>query len=627
MYEEAQPLKKAWQMRGWGPDASPDLNPHFFNYPSLTIYVQLGAQEALYAGMRLAGVVQSADEFRIRYHTDPTPFYLLGRLLNVVFGLLTVLLLYRISAVALRAGRTVAAAAPLLLSLSFFHIARSQMVEVDVPLTFFVLLGVSLSLRLAESPSSRSYALAGLAAGLATATKYTGAIAFLPVVAAHFAARRSPRARGASRRGLLVSGVMFAVAFAAASPFVVADAPAFWEDFTAERSHMSLGHFGLEARSALGYYAVALARRLAGWPALLLSAAGLVHSLAFKRETWSFVVAAFVLPYAVAISSWAMMADRYALPLLPFLFLYAVAGVRFFVSVLPPGLWWRRASVAAAALALAAPVAFAAPGHFSRYETDSRTRCLDWIERNVPAGSFVVSEAYGPPLEGPVQYWQWPGDIRDRIFGAYTEGGRPFLSLFEIPMFQVEWEQAAPFYDLRLYRDADWVLTTGAVRSRYSRDPDRFPRQAEFYRRLETEFDEAARFDAAGTGPSIVVYRSVPARPPFSKRPAGTPPDLRPGVPLRPHWFGEYYYRMAVNCEAWNHLPQAIAGYQKAMPFTQGDSEVYREVVFGMVRCLTLSGQRDLALEFVDRVKPGAPSPADLRFVERLEAGIEQSRP
>jgi hypothetical protein len=302
-----------------------------------------------------------------------------------------------------------------------------------------------------------------------------------------------------------------------------------------------------------------------------------------------------------------------------------VAGVRFFVSVLPRGLWWRRASVAAAAVAMAVPVAFAAPGHFARYGTDSRTRCLEWIERNVPAGSFVVSEAYGPPLEGPVQYWEWPGDIRDRIFEAYTGGGRPFLSFLEIPMFQVEWEQAAPFYDVRLYREADWVVTTGAVRSRYSRDPGRFPRQAAFYQRLETEFDETARFDAAGTGPSIVVYRSVPPRPPFSQRPISPPPDLRPDGPLKPHWFGKYYYRMAVNCEAWNHLPQAIAGYRKAMPFIHGDSEVYREVVFGMIRSLTLSGERDLALEFVERVKTGAPAPADLRFVEKLEAGIERS--
>jgi len=37
VYEEATPLFKAWEMWGWGAHDSVDLNPHFFNYPSLSI--------------------------------------------------------------------------------------------------------------------------------------------------------------------------------------------------------------------------------------------------------------------------------------------------------------------------------------------------------------------------------------------------------------------------------------------------------------------------------------------------------------------------------------------------------------------------------------------------------------
>ena len=40
VYEEAYPFKKAWEMWGWGPKQAFDLNPHFFNYPSLYFYVQ-----------------------------------------------------------------------------------------------------------------------------------------------------------------------------------------------------------------------------------------------------------------------------------------------------------------------------------------------------------------------------------------------------------------------------------------------------------------------------------------------------------------------------------------------------------------------------------------------------------
>jgi len=620
-YEEARPLKTAWQMWGWGPEASFDLNPHFFNYPTLSIYVQFGGQAALYAGMRTARAVQSTDDFRVRYHSDPSPFYLLGRLINVLFGVLTVFFLYRPMR---QFGPRWALVAPLLLAVNLFHVSRTQMIDVDVPLTFFVVLTIALSLGLVDAPTRKRYALVGLAAGLAAATKYTGALLLFPIVAAHLVARRSSGVRGADWRGLLLAGAVAVAAFVAASPFVVVDAVAFWNDFAAERSHMRLGHFGVDDQSTWLYYALALGRRLASWPVLLLAAVGLVYSLAFKREAWSVVVAAFVVPYTLAISSWAMMADRYALPLLPFIFLYAAVGVRVVVSFVPDRPWWRPSTVAAMIVVLLAPIAFDLPGHLDRYKKDSRTRCLEWIEGNVPAGSFVVSEAYGPPLEGPIEFWQWPGDIRDRIYEAATAGGRPFLSYFEIPMFQVESDQSAAFYDLRLYREADVMITTGAVRSRYSRDPDRFREQVSFYRRMEAAFDEAERFEPEGTGPSIVIYRRKTRRPPFSKRPVGPPPELKPRDVLRPHWHGSYYYRMAVNYEAWGHMRQALAGYEMALPFTEGDSEVYREVVYGVIRCLTLAGELERALEFIDRVKLRAPTQDDALFIENLRSGVIQ---
>ena len=278
VYEEARPLKTAWQMWGWGPDASLDLNPHFFNYPTLSIYVQFTGQAALYAGMRTARAVRSTDDFRVRYHSDPSPFYLLGRLINVVFGALTVLLLYRITmpgrlarpgrptgpgrpATALRPREGLVAA--LLLAVNLFHVSRTQMIEVDVPLTFFAVLTIAFSLALVDAPTRKRYALVGLAAGLAAATKYTGALLLFPIVAAHFIAWRSSGGRGADWRGLLLAGAVFAATFIAASPFVVADAAAFWKDFAAEQSHMRLGHFGVDDQSAWLYYSVALGRRLA----------------------------------------------------------------------------------------------------------------------------------------------------------------------------------------------------------------------------------------------------------------------------------------------------------------------------------------------------------------------------
>jgi 4-amino-4-deoxy-L-arabinose transferase-like glycosyltransferase len=617
VYEEARPLKIAWQMWGWGPDQSFDLNPHFFNYPSLSIYVQMGGQAALYAGMRAARAVGSTEEFRVRYHTDPSPFYLWGRLLNVLFGVLTILMVYRLAPAGGAGGRTVALAASLLLALNLFHTVRTQMIEVDVPLTFFVVLTLALLSSAVKNPSLARFALAGAAAGLAAATKYTGAVLLVPIAAAYWLSRRSGGGPPGWSR-LVLAAAMLAVTFLLASPFVALDFSAFWADFAAERSHMRLGHFGVGGQPAWLYYTIALGSRLVGWPALIMAAVGLVVSAFIKRQRWSIVIAAFAVPYAVAISSWAMMADRYALPLVPLLLLYAVVGVRFAVDLLPHAPRWRAGATAAAIVLLAAPMAWSLPRHVERYEPDSRTRCLAWLERHVPAGSFVVSEAYGPPLEGPVEFWTWPGDIRDQIYAARAQ--RSFYSYFQVPLFQVEWQQAAAFYDLRLYREADVLITTSSVQSRYTRDPDRFPHQVSFYDRVSSELAESVTFESSGTGPSIVVYRHRPGRQPFSRRTVGPTPPLQPPVELRSHWYGSYYYRMAVNYEAWNHLPQAIAAYEMAVPFMGGDSEVYREVVFGMTRCLALTGGRERALEFIERMKARAPTQDDLRYVEQLHS-------
>jgi 4-amino-4-deoxy-L-arabinose transferase-like glycosyltransferase len=626
VYEEAKPLKVAWQMWGWGPDASFDANPHFFNYPSFSFYAQLAGQAALYAGMRIAGVVRSTQDFRIRYYTDPTPFYWFGRLIGLVFGALTVLFTYRLGlrcGGAGNGGRSVALVASALLAANLYHVTRSQMIEVDVPLTLFVVVTMTLLVSLLDAPTRARYALSGVAAGLAASTKYTGALLLPSLLAAHLLARRA-RVGRAGRGELLIALSAFAAAFLLASPYVAADFPAFWSDLVAERSHMRLGHFGLTGQPAWLYYTLALGNRLAGWPALVLAAAGLVYSLAVRRRAWSVVLAAFVVPYALAISSWKMTADRYALPLLPLLYVYAAAGLMWILGFVPRGRAWRTAAVAAAACVLALPVALALPAHIERYDRDSRTLCLEWLELNVPAGSFIVSEAYGPPLEGPVQYWRWPGDIRDRIYAA--RGGRPFYSYFAIPMFQVESDQAAAFYDIGLYREADVLITTGAVRSRYLMSPGRYPEPVAFYERLAEGYEMAERFDPSGTGPSILVYRHRGDRAPFSRREVAPPAVLRPRRALRPHWYGTYYYRMAVNYEAWNHLEQAMDGYELALPYTTGDSEVYREVVFGMTRCYALLGESALAAEFLRTMKARAPTNADLRYVEHLQSGISAYR-
>ena len=59
-------------MWGWEPHHQYDLNPHFFNYPTLTIYVQHLAQGLLYGFQKLTGQIETGLDFQAHFFLDPT---------------------------------------------------------------------------------------------------------------------------------------------------------------------------------------------------------------------------------------------------------------------------------------------------------------------------------------------------------------------------------------------------------------------------------------------------------------------------------------------------------------------------------------------------------------------------
>ena len=123
--EEAIPFRRALAMWGWESGRT-DLNPHFFNYPSLTIYLHFFWQKVQYAIGLLSGRYTVPADFWLTIQYDPTLPVLLGRLLGVladatVYGIA----LYAVG----RAARTKARAA---MASGISQIAPALVVAVDV---------------------------------------------------------------------------------------------------------------------------------------------------------------------------------------------------------------------------------------------------------------------------------------------------------------------------------------------------------------------------------------------------------------------------------------------------------------------------------------------------------------
>jgi hypothetical protein len=82
--DEAIPLRRAL---GMSDAVTGDItwNPHFFHYPSLTLYLHLFVQRAVMQAGLLFGAFRNVADYTLRIWADPSMLAIPGRLLSVAF--------------------------------------------------------------------------------------------------------------------------------------------------------------------------------------------------------------------------------------------------------------------------------------------------------------------------------------------------------------------------------------------------------------------------------------------------------------------------------------------------------------------------------------------------------------
>ena len=360
-----------------------DFNPHFFDYPSLYIYLQ-----ALVAIPRfLWGAV--SGEWGTLAAAPTTAFYLWARAVTAAFGTATVYLVYRCARSWDEPTALVAAA---LMAVMPLHVRESHFALTDVPATFFVALTWQLTLAADRRPDWRRFALAGAAAGLATATKYTAIFALLMPLLACMA----PRTRLTRLQALGIVSAACAAAFLLATPYVLLDLPSFLDGF----ARLAAAYAGPSPGEAPAITYAKHLQKAIGWPGAILLAAGFLLAIASiargpDRLKWVLAVLPPALYYAF-ISRQHIVFARYVLPEVPFVVVLAavaaVALLRACLRRLAP-----RAAVIVAGVTIAAAIV---PGALTSWEFDreigkvwTSELAYHWIMSHVPKGSRVVIES------------------------------------------------------------------------------------------------------------------------------------------------------------------------------------------------------------------------------------------
>lgn len=361
-----------------------DLNPHFFHYPSLLLYI-----DAAFLAVT-------------RGFMDPR---LVGRLVTLTCGVATVGLLGVLGARLF--SPTIGMLAALFLAVAYQHVRESHFATTDVPM----LLLASASLWAAAegriqgrlSLFRRSACLAGLAASI----KYTGVLATVPVF---FLGASLPGLSHRERmREILVGASLFFAAFAVTSPFVLLDPEGARQSFT-ELLREHWGDRRLASHDPLFPWTFSLYHGL-GLPLLSLGVMG----LAARCRRWNgFLLLLWFATFYAAAAFTPTRFARYSLPQVPALCL----GAALFVESLPVRRGLKLLLVLAASFPpLLDSIAF---GRVLGRE-DTRALATSWIAENLPRGTpLMVSEGYGAPAI-PAGY-----PVREVGFrrGAVREGER-----------------------------------------------------------------------------------------------------------------------------------------------------------------------------------------------------------
>jgi hypothetical protein len=612
-------------MWGWQDSAPTNFNPQFFNYPSLTFYIHFIAQGLVFLALRFMGEIKSATDWYVLYLTDPTPQYIGARLVGVGFGVATVFFTYKIA----RSVTTWRAAllAALLLATSPFHIARSQMIEVDIPLAFFVVLGLYGAMRVIQLGRRQDYALTGIAIGLAASAKYTGLLLIVPFLAAHaltVPARPVRSARWTRAAGAILLAI---VAFAATSPYVLADWQRFWTDLSVEREHMQLGHFGVTG-SAWAFYGRALIERLLGVLGVVMAVIGTLHNCVKRPAKPVLALMIFCLAYGCSVATWSTKADRYFLPLLPPLLVLAAGGIVSTTALTSRVFGRGRAPFIAAALLGLVLFTWNLRG-IGQYrlaiQHDTRTDAQEWIEANLPAGAFIVTEGYGPDLLDPAALIQLDPRIRARALERWH--GRPVFAVATLPMYQTRPERSDPFYSLGLYPDADYFITSSSVRNRYEREPDRFQSQTDFYKQLSHSCRTLKEFaPRQEDGILLTVYETPQHDRPFGMRTAVTPPPRLQRSPQKSTGRESgFYFTIGTNYEYFGHLKEAASSYQLALEYSTSNPQLFFQCALGYTRCLLALGRADETIRTLDQMAKEINDERLKLLLTQLQGQIEDS--
>lgn len=220
--------------------ASGDLNPHFFYYPSLSMYTTSLVVGTRFAFLWLTGQIHSTEGARALFAHDPSSIYLTARCGMAIFGLLCSIAVLFLGAPYI--GDIAAFLAALVILLTPRLIQQAHYAKPDSLLTLLGLLAFLASCNAYRLKSFAWLVISAALCGFAFSTKYNAAPFLIPLVIV-FALLQLEKRDGfwaAMRQGVILTAAFLGM-FILGTPFALLDFHTFLTHLVSIKAYTSAG--------------------------------------------------------------------------------------------------------------------------------------------------------------------------------------------------------------------------------------------------------------------------------------------------------------------------------------------------------------------------------------------------
>jgi 4-amino-4-deoxy-L-arabinose transferase-like glycosyltransferase len=297
-----------------------DLDPGYYQNPAAFTYLVYGLLRVLYGPLGSFFELPYGNVTE-QFANDPTEIWTAARTLAaglcIVGAATTYWAARRLWGV--REGLVAAA----VVCFAFLPVAYSRVAVTDVGALPGVALALYFSVRAFEEGRLRHYALAGGAAGLALAFKYTAGLALLPVAIAALA--RLPRDRLRAVGGLALGAALAAAVFTALNPYVIGSFDDWWRDLRDQAEVAADEPKPGQESGGVSYYLDSLTWGL-GWAAAAAALVGAAIEL-WRRPMRGLLLLAVPVALLVYLSLQSRYFGRWLLPAYPALAMLAAVSV------------------------------------------------------------------------------------------------------------------------------------------------------------------------------------------------------------------------------------------------------------------------------------------------------------